>query len=168
MKGSQKTKLYMVIAILVILLAAAVTGVIWISLHNEQKNIPKTRGMSIQKDVIDMNEGETAEEPEEIQFPGYPDITISAEADHIPIILTNPKGNPCYFKFQIKVKETGQDILESELIEPGKAIDGIDLEKTPEIGKYTLMIQISTYSLEDQSMMNGATVQAVLNVESSK
>lgn len=76
--------------------------------------------------------------------------------------LLNPDGNPCYFKFELVLKSTGETIYTSKLVPPGKAITNITLSKALAEGEYDATIKISTYSLTDQSAMNGANVETVL------
>ena len=83
----------------------------------------------------------------------------------IPIVLTNPEGNPCYFQFRVTIEETGQELLNSGWVEPGSAIRGIGLDEALGSGDYQLLIQIATGSLNDRSVMNGGTVRTGLHVE---
>ena len=131
------------------------------SSHEEENN---RQGIQLDKDSVDI-EGETAAAPQQIsiKFPGYPDITIKKDSSAIPIVLTNPEGNPCYFQFSVSL-DGGEAIYNSQWVEPGKAIQGFSLDTALEPGDYEMKISISTRSLEDQSPMNGGSVKTMLHV----
>lgn len=100
-----------------------------------------------------------------IKIPGYPDMTISSENTDFPITLLNPEENPCNFKFTLSLQETGETLCTTDLVKPGDAIKGVTLDKPIEKGTYTLIINISTYSVDSNSQMNGAQVKSTLTVE---
>ena len=97
-----------------------------------------------------------------IKIPGYPSITIAADSKNVTMALLNPEGNPCYFKFEIVLKDTDETIFESKYVEPGKAITDVELTKPLSAGEYPAIIKISTLSLDGSSPMNGANVETVL------
>ena len=119
---------------------------------------------------IDPNAGDwTGSKPEDkqpsskgIKIPGYPSITIAADSKNVTMALLNPEGNPCYFKFEIVLKDTNETIYESKYVEPGKAITDVTLTKPLSAGEYPATIKISTLSLDGSSPMNGANVETVL------
>lgn len=118
--------------------------------------------------TIDKSAEEYTEETEEsqlmISFPGYQDITIGTSDTNIPIVLSNPESNPCYFQFTLSVEGSDALSFTSDQVEPGKALKGVDLSQTLPAGDYTLDIKIATTSLTDQSPMNGSTVKTALHV----
>lgn len=100
-----------------------------------------------------------------IKIPGYPSITLPKDQKTVNVALLNPKGNPCYFTFEIVLKETGESLYKSKLVPPGKAITEITMARALSAGQYEATIKISTTSLEDGSAMNGANVETVLIVK---
>ena len=100
-----------------------------------------------------------------IKIPGYPSITLPKDQKTVNIALLNPEGNPCYFTFEIVLKDTGESLYKSKLVPPGKAITEITLTKALSAGEYNATIKITTTSLEDGSAMNGANVETVLIVK---
>ncbi len=124
-------------------------------------------GISLDKSAVSLSQDgeEDTQEALSIRFPGYPEITVEGEDREIPIVLTNPQNNPCYFKFHVSIQETGQTLATTDWVEPGNAISGIDLDQALEAGDYTLTIQVETKSLEDESPMNGGTVRTQLHVK---
>lgn len=98
-----------------------------------------------------------------IKIPGYGDIEIPENSEKANITLLNPEGNPCYFQYTLKIDDTV--LYSSDLIEPGKAIMEIDLKNLPAPGTYDLIMEISTYSFDENlTPMNGAEVKTTLVV----
>ena len=100
-----------------------------------------------------------------IKIPGYPSITLPKNQKTVNVALLNPEGNPCYFTFEIVLKETGESLYKSKLVPPGKAITEITIAKALPAGEYDATIKITTTSLADGSAMNGANVETVLIVK---
>ncbi len=96
--------------------------------------------------------------------PGYTEITLPAERRDVQIILPNPKGNPCFFRYTLVLKDTGEVLYQTGLIEPGKAVTEIRLSRPLETGDYVLELQIEATSIIDQSAMNGINIGVVLKV----
>ena len=76
--------------------------------------------------------------------------------------LMNPEGNPCYFTFEIVLNDTDETIYTSKMVEPGKAITEVTLDKALAAGEYPATIKITTASLTDGSAMNGANVETTI------
>lgn len=100
-----------------------------------------------------------------IKIPGYPSITLPADRQEVSVALLNPEGNPCYFTFELALKDTGEVLYTSGLVPPGQVISSITLSRALSAGEYNAVIRISTTSLEDGSAMNGANVETVLIVQ---
>ena len=100
-----------------------------------------------------------------IKIPGYPSITLPADQQEVAVALLNPEGNPCYFTFELALKDTGEVLYTSKLVPPGQVISSITLSRALSAGEYNAVIRISTTSLEDGSAMNGANVETVLIVQ---
>ena len=97
-----------------------------------------------------------------IKIPGYPSITIAADTKNVTMALLNPEDNPCYFKFQIVLKDNDETIYESKYVEPGKAISDVELTRPLSQGEYEATIKITTLSLDGKTPLNGANVETVL------
>ena len=100
-----------------------------------------------------------------IKIPGYPSITLPKDQKTVNVALLNPEGNPCYFTFEIVLKDTGESLYKSKLVPPGKAITEITMSKALSAGQYDATIKITTTSVADGSAMNGANVETVLIVK---
>lgn len=105
------------------------------------------------------------EESDEILVPGFGTITMDADSTTVHAALANPEGNPCYFKYRIRLSDTGEQIYESGWLEPGTAVTEWDIsEKLPE-GEYPVQILVQTASLENyKEEMNQGVVNAALVV----
>lgn len=79
--------------------------------------------------------------------------------------LLNPEGNPCYFTFEIVLKDSGETIYTSKQVPPGKVISNVTLNRALSPGEYDAIIKITTNSTEDMHAMNGANVETVLVVK---
>lgn len=100
-----------------------------------------------------------------IKIPGYPSITLPSDTTEVSVALLNPEGNPCYFAFELVLKDSGETLYTSKLVPPGQAITRITLARALPAGEYDAVIKISTASLEDGvTAMNGANVETVLIV----
>lgn len=101
-----------------------------------------------------------------IAIPGYPSIKLPANTKEVQVALLNPEGNPCYFQFEIVLKDGGESLYQSKLVPPGKAVTNLTLSRGLAAGEYEATIQIFTTSLSDgQTPMNGANVETILIVQ---
>ena len=100
-----------------------------------------------------------------IKIPGYPSITLPKDQQTVAVALLNPEGNPCYFSFELVLKDTGESLYKSKLVPPGQAITEITMARALAAGEYNATIKISTTSLTDGSAMNGANVETLLIVK---
>ena len=97
-----------------------------------------------------------------IKIPGYPSITIQKDTEQVVMALLNPEGNPCYFKFQIVLKDTDETIFESQYVPPGQSITDVTLSRPLAEGEYDATIIITTVALDQITPLNGANVETVL------
>lgn len=130
-------KKYLITGIIILMVLCAGVGIGTI-LSRKGDRIDDSQGVTLDKSAEGYEEeGDTPEEQESIRFPGYPEITIDAGREDIPIVLTNPETNPCYFQFSISL-DGGDPIYESEWVKPGDAIREFDLTTAIEPGDYEI------------------------------
>ena len=99
-------------------------------------------------------------------MPGYPELTFPAGESRIELVLPNPLNNPCYFRYTLTIAETDEVLYESELIEPGKMVKELTLNRALPKGAYTLRITIDTFSLADGTTpMNGGVQEVTVTVK---
>ena len=79
--------------------------------------------------------------------------------ENITVSFTNPEGNPCYFKFQLVLKDTGEVLWTSKDVPPGQAITKMDISRPLEAGSYNAILRITTKSLDTYAPMNGANME---------
>lgn len=172
MNGKNKTN-KILIGIIICLIAVIIGGAIYFTRGTDKDKKNKTPDSAFEPN-LDSNASETAsddennkeaDKPEGIRIPGYPSITIPADTTDIEMNLENPAGNPCYFTFELVLKDTNETLYTSKMVEPGKAITNVTLSHGLEAGEYPAVIKISTASLEDGSAMNGANVETTLIVQ---
>ena len=172
MNGKNKTN-KILIGIIICLIAVIIGGAIYFTRGTDQDKENKTPDSAFEPN-LDSNASETAsndgnneeaDKPEGIRIPGYPSITVPADTTDIEMNLENPVGNPCYFTFELVLKDTNETLYTSKMVEPGKAITNVTLSHGLEKGEYPAVIKISTASLEDGSAMNGANVETTLIVQ---
>ena len=110
-------------------------------------------------------EGLVNNDPSQIMLPGLGNMQLTAGQTHVEKVLLNPEGNPCYFRFQLVLKDTGETLYESGLVEPGKAIVNFDINRPLEAGTYQAEMHINTSSLEDvETPLNNGVVAVTLEV----
>lgn len=177
-KGNEKNdsivikKKYIIIAVVVLLLVVGgiVAALNWGNLFGGSTTVENSTVSQVGTPDIDPNAGKyEGSKPEDkggeakgIKIPGYPSITIPANQTDVTMALLNPEGNPCYFTFELVLKDTNETLYKSKLVPPGQAITNITLSKPLDTGEHNAVIKISTFSLKDQSAMNGANVETVL------
>lgn len=108
--------------------------------------------------------------PDEIVIPVITELTMEAGADTVEASFANPDGNPCYFKYTVKLNNEdgtqGEQIYESKYIEPGTAIMEFEPTKKLSPGEYSVEISVKTASLKDREQeMNGGAMDCKLIVE---
>lgn len=163
----KKSHLIVAAALVVVLVVGGITvGLNWSNWFGGDK--PGTTQADIDpgaKDYSGAKPEDKGGEAEGIAIPGYPSIGLPADTKDVQVALLNPKDNPCYFTFELVLKDTDENLYTSKLVPPGKAVTEITLSRALENGEYDATIKITTSSLTDQSPMNGANVETVLIVK---
>ncbi|ADU24086.1 hypothetical protein [Ruminococcus albus] len=170
-----KKQLVIVAAIIVLLIAGGIVLGINLSRKNSDRigdTKPTQQDTTSKANIIELDEnaGEyTGEKPKDqggeevgIKIPGYPSITIAKDTEDVQMALMNPEGNPCYFKFELVLKDSGETIFESKYVKPGDCIYDVHLNKPLAEGEYPATIKISTIALDQETPLNGANVETVL------
>ena len=170
---SKKTLIVALIVLLLLVVGAVTVAFNWNNWFGDVPAGPSSSpngNLDIDENAGDWN-GQTLPDKTDdapavgIKIPGYPSITLPKNQQTVNVALLNPEGNPCYFTFEIVLKDTGESIYKSKLVPPGQAITEITMTKALSAGEYNATIKITTTSLEDGSAMNGANVETVLIVK---
>lgn len=162
-KKKRKTKLAVGICVAVLIVLIFLLGKLFI--HTNDKNDGPIIDPNASNYTSALKRPEDADDSK-ILIPGYGKWTMKKGSDTIESVLFNPEDNPCYFKFTIIEKSTGNILYESKLVPPGKGITPIKLNKAfDETGTYDLIMKFQTFSLGDASVSyNGSDVEIQLNV----
>lgn len=148
------------LAVLAVLIAAVAVFLAWYI----SNNAPKTPDLD-EAAVAYHIEGLVNSDPSQIMLPGLGTMELTTGQTHVEKVLLNPEGNPCYFRFRLVLKDTGETLYESGLVEPGKAIVNFDINKALEAGSYEAEVRIDTFSLEDvETPLNGGVIAVTLEV----
>lgn len=99
-----------------------------------------------------------------IQIPGYKSISIAADTTDVTVSFRNPEENSCYFRISL-ILDDGTVLYQSELIPPGKEVREITLAQPMPAGEYAASVKYDTFTLEDQTPLNGANVKMTLVVQ---
>lgn len=99
-----------------------------------------------------------------IAIPGYSTIYIPEGEKGVEITLYNPEKNNCLFEFELYIGNEENPIATTGLIEPGKAVESVELNEPLQAGNYELKIKVNTYTIDTQSKLNNAIVYADLQV----
>ena len=147
----------LIIAILAII---AIFASIFVGMSSKKDDI------GIDKDIIDYVANlERPEDwdPTKIILPGFNEIKAKYTEGAAYVALSNPLDNPVYFQYDVTLDETGESLLKTGLIPPGKAVTKLPLNKALKPGSYDITLNISTYSLEDHTQpMNAGAVKTKL------
>ena len=115
--------------------------------------------------AYEMPGGVINEDPESISLPGYSLITYRLSNGKITTPLINPEGNPCYFRYTIFLKETGEELYKSGYVKPGTAVAEYSLNRNFEKGQYDIIIDVEAADINDHTVpLNSGSLEAVLEV----
>lgn len=104
---------------------------------------------------------------DQIALPGFSEIKVKEGSNLAPVALANPSFNNVYFKYIVTFDETGEKLLQTDLIAPGKVIKELPLPENLSVGKHLVTIEIKTYNKKTKSELNGGSHKTFLIVESS-
>ena len=174
-QGITLTKKQLIIGGVIIALLIAggiILGVNWSKWFGDKDSSSSAAESSSTSSGIELDEkaGQyTGEKPKDnggasegIKIPGYPSIAIAKDSEDVQMALMNPEGNPCYFKFELVLKDSGETLFESKYVKPGDCIYDVHLNKPLAEGEYPATIKISTIALDQETPLNGANVETVL------
>jgi len=108
-------------------------------------------------------------ESRNVTIQAYGDASIKAGEKTADLWLVNPKENTdlYYLQFQIMLDETKEVLYKSNLLEPGKEITEIELNKSFEEGEYKLFVLVTPVKIENPEVScNQASYNMTLKVGS--
>lgn len=164
MTNDRQKRTSIILAMVALAIAAITICAVMFSMSSGQTKNPSS-SVVLDKNAVAFDTSDTlSADPLHIRFPGYNDITLSQSDRDIPIVLTNPTGNPCLFQFNVTLDNSTNSLLTSDWVEPGKALEGISLPSTLSQGDHALHVAISTRSLDGAESMNGGSITVGLHV----
>ena len=153
-----RVKLFALLMIMVALLGGLIWGLIEMS-----KPVDDT--------PIRIASGEmTNPNPENIRLPGIERIYADAGDTHVNQLLLNVEGNAYNLKYTIQLKDSGEVLYESKVIEPGYGVREFDMNRSFEAGEYPIVITVNSSALEESgndesAAYNAGQLEAMLIVE---
>ena len=108
--------------------------------------------------------------PENIRLPGIERIYAEAGDTHVNQLLLNVDGNAYNLQYTISLKDTGEELYQSKIIEPGYAVKEFNMNRSFEAGEYPIVIVVNSSALEESkndenAAYNAGQLEAMLIVE---
>lgn len=146
-----------------LLFLAVLCGVfLAIYFYLQEKKVPGLDETAIAYHV----EGLKNNDPTQIMMPGFSKMSLESGQTNVEYALANPEGNPCFFKIQIVLADTDEILYESGLIEPGKAVMELELNRGLDSGIYDARVDVNTFSVDDyETQMNKGAMNITIEVE---
>ncbi len=105
-------------------------------------------------------------QPSTISIPGIKSLTVAENSTTASVDLYNPNKNECYFRISILLKDSGEQIYQSDLVLPGQHIYEIQLSAALSAGEYEAILHYDAYTMDGSyTELNGADVSFTLIVE---
>ena len=123
-------------------------------------------GFVIAQDYVGDQEEESNADGALINVKGFGELTFKPNQSKQKVNFNNPSNNKCYMVFTLYMPD-GSKIYESKLVEPGKAIYEININRSLEKGTYeNARLHCSCYSMDGLlKTLNGADLKFNLKVE---
>lgn len=166
-----------VIVILAVIIAAG--GIVLTVRTLKEKNVPVRPagiGLTIDPDAGDYVPvtGEAAEAAQGVSIPGWASLTLPANTVDAKYCVDfyNPEANAgrYYLTFELRLPDDspeGYEVLyTSKLVEPGKHIQSIQLERKLQAGKYRAIVHVQPYKMDgSMTPTNNADMETELIVK---
>ena len=120
---------------------------------------------------VEIKSGEmTNPNPENIRLPGIERIYAKAGDTHVNQVLLNVEGNAYNLQYIITLKETGEEIYQSRIVQPGYGVREFNMNRSFEAGEYPILITVNSSAQEDEqsnsdTAYNAGQLEAILIVE---
>ena len=101
-----------------------------------------------------------------IAIPGFKTVYLKAGVKEQKVSLENPAANRCYFVMTLMLKD-GTVLYKSKMVEPGKGIYDITMNKALDKGVYEdCVLKYETYSMDSTlSPLNGMDTKLTIEVK---
>ena len=101
---------------------------------------------------------------ESIAIPGYEKLIFEAGKKMQTVDLRNPAENACTFILSLTLDD-GRTLWTGEALSPGEAFTSITISKALDTGEYAAKLHYDCYSLNDNTPLNGAEIQLIIEVK---
>ena len=101
---------------------------------------------------------------ENIAIPGYEKLDFAAGKTAQTVSLKNPPENACTFVLTLTL-EGGETLWTGKALSPGEAFTRITLTRALDAGDYPATLRYDCVSLSDNTPLNGAEIQLILEVK---
>lgn len=130
----------------------------------------KEHSSGIKEDVSAVGYNSSLKKPKnftkkQIALPGFSKIVVKEGAERTDVALFNPPFNEVYFEYKVIFDKTGETLLKTGAIAPGKAVKGFPLPKNLAAGEYSISFEIKTYDKKTKQKMNGGAGTTKLIVQ---
>ena len=148
---------------LVLLLAAAVGIIVWLTTKSDSGSKPEGAEETSQSEIGGLV---VPERPEMLDITAYESITLKADTLEQSVRFDNPLQNNCWLVITLSL-EDGTVLWKSEELQPGQVVRSITLNQPLAAGEYenaVLIYQHWTYD-EEKLPLNGAETLVTLKTE---
>ena len=101
---------------------------------------------------------------ENIAIPGYEKLSFAAGKTAQAVNLKNPPENACTFVLTLTLTDGGEALWTGRALSPGEAFTRITLSRALDAGEYPATLHYDCYTIEDNTPLNGAEIQLILEV----
>ncbi|HIX29438.1 MAG TPA: hypothetical protein H9858_07095 [Candidatus Blautia stercoravium] len=92
--------------------------------------------------------------PANIRLPGIDKVYAEADSTRVEQLLLNVEGNAYDLQYTITLDDTGEELYQSGLIEPGYGVKAFDMTRTFQEGEYPITIMVTSSAQEDKKDEN--------------
>ena len=121
-------------------------------------------GSAMAGDTVERFAEATPGSGENINVPGYEELTLQAGSKFQKVYLFNPANNAAYFVMTLTLV-SGETLWKGKALYPGEAFTGITLRKPLNAGEYAAILHYDCFSVSNNEPLNGAEVQLNLIVD---
>jgi len=166
-----KEKVFIILLLIILLL---LIGLVFGTKLIEYLNRRKTGGVTINQagyfveKAAELISGEKVDAGNNFTIAGYGKITMNEGELTAKVKLRNPEENTdlFYLRFEIVLKDSGELLYKSDLLEPGMEIKEANLTRTFEKGDYEAMVKVTPIMIDDpEASCNIMAYSTTLHVE---
>ncbi len=162
-KDSNK-KTFRTIVILLLVLLIAFVGVLVYVIMKDKGMVGSSAHIAESASEWDDGIDNDGEIEGRILVPGYSGAKMKSGDKILKLRIGNPKENTCYLQATLKLAD-GTVLYESDLIEPGKGFEEVELKQTLAVGEYEAYVHYQGYSMEETpEMLNSCDSAFILKV----